>query len=126
MFVLLGITDEVTTCECCGKADLRCTMALENPEDPGVVYYGRDCGARALGWRVSATRAESIAKGTARMDYEALYRIAAGHVTGEIGGTGEIDGVSIRAYRTFGRRDRDRLLSEGWHRGPADLVWRLA
>lgn len=44
---ILGITDEKLECECCGKTNLKCTVALEL-EEGGVVYYGRDCAAKAL------------------------------------------------------------------------------
>lgn len=43
---MLGINDDVTTCECCGKTNLKCTVVLTNGE--GEVHYGRDCAARAL------------------------------------------------------------------------------
>lgn len=43
---VLGINDEVTTCECCGKSNLKCTVVLTNGE--GEVHYGRDCAARAV------------------------------------------------------------------------------
>ena len=46
--VYLGTSDDVTTCECCGKPDLKSTVALSvDGGDP--VYYGSDCAARALG-----------------------------------------------------------------------------
>jgi hypothetical protein len=41
-------------------------MELQNAHGV-VVNYGRDCGARALGWKVSADRAEKLVKGTARI-----------------------------------------------------------
>lgn len=44
---ILGITDEFTTCDCCGKSNLKCTVALEN-EAGDTVYYGRTCAARAI------------------------------------------------------------------------------
>lgn len=43
---VLGINDDVTTCECCGKSGLKCTVVLTNGE--GEVHYGRDCAARAV------------------------------------------------------------------------------
>jgi len=46
MFRMLGINDDVTTCECCGKSGLKCTVVLTNGD--GEVCYGRDCAARAL------------------------------------------------------------------------------
>lgn len=44
---ILGITDETTTCECCGKTNLKKTVVLET-EDGGELRYGSDCAARAL------------------------------------------------------------------------------
>lgn len=44
----LGITDEVTTCDCCGKADLKCTVAIEL-DDGQIVHYGRTCARRNTG-----------------------------------------------------------------------------
>jgi hypothetical protein len=47
---ILGISDDVTTCECCGKSNLKCTVVLTNGE--GEVHYGRDCAARATAPRI--------------------------------------------------------------------------
>ena len=47
MFKVLGITDEKLECECCGKTNLKCTVALEIAEG-SVTYYGRDCAAKAI------------------------------------------------------------------------------
>ena len=44
----LGITDEVTACDCCGKADLKCTVAIEL-DDGQIVHYGRTCASRNTG-----------------------------------------------------------------------------
>ena len=40
---ILGTTDEVTTCECCGRADLRRTVCLSDGR-----HLGTECAARAL------------------------------------------------------------------------------
>lgn len=45
---ILGVSDDVTGCECCGKTGLKRTVALGDA-DGAVVYYGTDCAARALG-----------------------------------------------------------------------------
>jgi len=104
-FTLLGIDDEVTTCELCGKADLKCTMVLsENDADGdgvGEVRYGRDCGARALGWKVSADRAEKLVRGTARIDWwtiEKIWRATDGGCNYAGPAIGEIDGVSVKVW----------------------------
>jgi len=43
---ILGKNDEVTVCECCGKANLKLTVVMTDGEQE--VRYGRDCAARAL------------------------------------------------------------------------------
>ena len=50
---ILGITDDRTECDCCGKVGLKCTVALEHVDSEGngtgeIVYFGRDCAARKL------------------------------------------------------------------------------
>jgi len=107
---LLGIDDEQTTCDLCGKADLKCTMVLEaldaDGNGSGEVRFGRDCGARALGWRVSAARAERFVKGTARLDYWTLHTANAAHVAAhggqQVGAARiDIDGVTIEIWDAF-------------------------
>jgi hypothetical protein len=44
---LLGYTEEVTVCDCCGKSNLACTVALET-EIGEIVHYGRTCAALAM------------------------------------------------------------------------------
>lgn len=53
MLRVMGITDDVTTCECCGRVNLKCTVALDKCDAEGnttgeVVHYGRDCASKAL------------------------------------------------------------------------------
>ncbi len=97
---LLGISDDVTVCECCGKADLKCTMALAS-DDGGLVRFGRDCGARALGWSVAADRAEKLVRGTAKIAgslADALW--GAWHTSGvEMGAQATVDGVQFEVSR---------------------------
>lgn len=42
----LGTSDDVTTCDCCGRSDLKSTVALEIEE--AVVHFGVTCAAKAL------------------------------------------------------------------------------
>ena len=43
---MLGINDEVTTCECCGKTNLKKTVVLSI--DGAQVHYGTQCASRAF------------------------------------------------------------------------------
>ena len=45
---LVGITDEVTACDCCNKTGLARTLVIQNA-DGDINYYGTTCGAHLLG-----------------------------------------------------------------------------
>lgn len=45
---ILGINDDVTTCECCGRAGLKKTVVLDFVEGKGIVHYGTACAAKSL------------------------------------------------------------------------------
>ncbi len=55
---LLGISDEVNNCECCGKANLKKTVVLDF--DGGIRYYGSDCAALALMGKKSAANKKAV------------------------------------------------------------------
>lgn len=46
-YKILGITDAVSTCDCCGKKNLKRAVELENPEGD-IVFFGSDCAGAAL------------------------------------------------------------------------------
>lgn len=91
-YVLLGLDDEVTVCEDCGKADLKCTVVLGVPDVDGNVVaevrFGRDCAARALGRRAGRGAAEKIEK--------------------------EARGVELRRLQAVAGRPDVRLVERGW------------
>jgi hypothetical protein len=83
-FRVLGTTDDVTTCEHCGRVELKGTIRLGvldadgNVED--VTYFGAVCGARAAGWttkdiRKQATAADRAAVEAARVERDRLASI---------------------------------------------------
>lgn len=47
---VVGVSDDVTTCECCGRFGLKRTVALMD-RDGAVRHFGSQCAARALGRR---------------------------------------------------------------------------
>lgn len=55
--VHLGTTDEITTCDCCGKANLKMTVALSFGIDGDVRHYGTSCAARAASMQVKDIKA---------------------------------------------------------------------
>lgn len=151
-YTLLGIADEVNECELCGKSDLKCTMALRTHDadgnDTGEVYYGRDCGSRALGWTAGPARAEKIIKGEARLTYKELrgsspdataalpktnygyglhHRKMAGlHPVG-VGDTfpGNVDGAPVLIRIALHEAEFKALKGHGWTQSAYPLVWRF-
>jgi hypothetical protein len=55
----LGTSDEVTSCDCCGRKDLKSTVALV-VGDGDTVYFGVVCAARSLA--MSAKDVKAAAK----------------------------------------------------------------
>lgn len=48
IFRVRGWTEDVTTCQCCGREELRGTVVLEHVETGEILYYGCVCAGRAL------------------------------------------------------------------------------
>lgn len=44
----IGLTDEVDTCDCCGKPDLKVTVVMDLG-DGVIAYYGTTCAMRNTG-----------------------------------------------------------------------------
>ncbi len=43
MFKVLGVTDERSSCDCCGRDGLKKVVAIQNVETGAVGYYGTTC-----------------------------------------------------------------------------------
>ena len=55
-YAVRGANDEVTTCSCCGRANLKKTVILETLDGDGngtglIERFGTDCATRATGWK---------------------------------------------------------------------------
>lgn len=59
----LGTSDDVTSCDCCGRTGLKSTVALLLGDAADPVYYGVTCAARAL-----KSTAKEVRKGTRAAD----------------------------------------------------------
>ncbi len=62
---MLGTSDEVLQCECCGKPDLKKTIVLTIGEDSDPVYYGSTCAAWALkgrGIKIAGPKLQKLAE----------------------------------------------------------------
>jgi hypothetical protein len=72
----LGTDDSVTVCDCCGKIDLKSTVAIETAAG-NVVHYGVVCAARALKTSAKIVKSETkIADDAKRAAAEAARRAA--------------------------------------------------
>lgn len=57
-YTTLAIVDDVNTCDCCGKSNLKSTIAMER-DDGEVVYFGSVCATRHSGRDSKAIRSEA-------------------------------------------------------------------
>lgn len=67
---MLGTSDEVQQCECCGRDDLKKTIAL-SVDDGDPLFFGETCAARAL-----ARSAKDVRAMARRADFEKREREA--------------------------------------------------
>ena len=47
-YAVVGTTDEVDACECCGRQNLKMTVMLVAAGSESVVYFGTECAAKAM------------------------------------------------------------------------------
>lgn len=74
-YVIVGTGDDVTTCDCCGRKNLKTTVALDQLDEEGgmsgnIVHFGKTCASMALGWgdsKASGERAYAKAEHEARV-----------------------------------------------------------
>lgn len=72
-FKFLGTTDDVTTCECCGRKDLAKTIAIQEMTADGEaigmpLFFGEVCAAKALKIGVKVVRQETSAADKAKAE----------------------------------------------------------
>ena len=58
-YEIQGITDDITECQCCGKTNLKRTVALRRVDDTETLFFGVDCASRALRRTSRRVRAEA-------------------------------------------------------------------
>lgn len=71
---LLGITDEVTTCDCCGKTNLKRTLAISLDGESDAVHFGSTCGAQALAGRGYKLKGPQLERRAEKLAYEVRMR----------------------------------------------------
>lgn len=62
----LGTDDSITTCDCCGRADLKFTVVIEL-DDGELVHYGQVCASRNTGKTRPVINAEIKAHAAAQL-----------------------------------------------------------
>jgi hypothetical protein len=63
----LYLDDSVTTCDCCGRTELKATVAMQL-SDGGILHYGRTCAARNSGKDQRQIKKEIAANRRAQID----------------------------------------------------------
>jgi hypothetical protein len=57
-FITLAIVDDVHSCDCCGKSNLKSTVAMER-DDGAIVHFGSICATRHAGRAAAVIRREA-------------------------------------------------------------------
>lgn len=70
----LGTTDDVTTCDCCGRTGLKNTVVIEMHDDAEPLYYGVTCAAHALKTTAKEVRYEAKRADTIKREKKAAER----------------------------------------------------
>ena len=60
-YKILGISDEISTCDRCGKTNLKATVAIE-VDGAEVEFWGRDCAAHAVCGNKKASSVDFVEK----------------------------------------------------------------
>lgn len=75
---VLGFTDEITTCACCGRVDLKGTYAIENAGTGAIEHYGSVCAFKAYNLTVKELKAAvKLAEAENARVATAEYRLSA-------------------------------------------------
>lgn len=88
---VLGFTDEITTCDCCGKRNLKGSFAIETNAGE-IVHYGSVCVGRAYGSKQAKQikfAAEKIALAQKGSWADVIRRISLGHLGPFVGFIGD-------------------------------------
>jgi hypothetical protein len=67
----LYLDDSITTCDCCGRTELKATVAMQL-DCGGILHYGRTCAARNSGKDQKQIRQEIYDEEAAKMSRASL------------------------------------------------------
>ncbi|MFM9368085.1 hypothetical protein [Streptomyces sp. Da 82-17] len=105
-FEVRGMTDEITTCELCGREELRGTVQMIELDADGNpdrdLYFGTACAAKAAGWTQRDLKARIKAAETARREAGVREREA----------RRDAENAAFEAYllETYGTSDRQAVV----------------
>lgn len=71
-----GSTDEITTCDVCGRAELKGTVRLVIDDDEGEIFAGVSCAARLAGTTSRVITSQVKAADKARKHEEYVQSLA--------------------------------------------------
>lgn len=60
MLRVVGISDEQTVCDACGRVDLKATCVVHDQDGHETGRYGRECVRRVVGYSLSADQARRV------------------------------------------------------------------
>jgi hypothetical protein len=106
----LYITDEINTCDCCGRTDLKATVAMQLSDGGGILHYGRTCAARNSGKTSKQIRQDVYAEEAAaigRADNIRREVENARHALAIIDAPGAMNDARFRSTRTVFCREHD-------------------
>jgi hypothetical protein len=72
-YTILGTTDEHTSCDCCGRSDLKSTVAMRDNETDKDVFFGVVCAAhmRGVTSKEIKSKAQAADRERARVEHNA-------------------------------------------------------
>ena len=97
----IAITNDVTTCECCGRANLKSTVVMIDDEG-NTSYYGSDCAEKVTGKHA----AKIVSAARANMNKQAEF---AAYIQSQI------DSINAIERGLINLTLRERLHEQGWN-----------
>ena len=101
----LGIEESVTTCDCCGKSNLKHTIVIEL-DDGDIVHYGSVCAVRNTG------KARAVINTEIKAETKRVREVAASELRASPEWMALRDKLAARPRNLIGRAALDFILQE--------------
>lgn len=99
-YTTLAIVDDVNTCDCCGKSNLKSTVAMER-DDGEVLYFGSVCATSHSGRAGKVIRSEAQAAYDSKVEAAKAEFNASEEYAAERAKLAEANAARIQPGRTF-------------------------